>query len=548
MRNWARRDICGPALPRNLQQERRERLASFLGTGPRRAGSFRPAPYLGSAAAVLLALGCGYLIERYIGLQSVLLVFLTAILASAIAWGLLPSLFACVLSVLAFNFFLLPPLYTLTIADPDNAVALFFFFIVAVIVSHLSAAARTQIVVARRQARTNAALYDFSRKLAGLGALDDRLWAIAYQVSSMLNVATVLLMPGREGALELVCGYPPDDRLDAAGLAAAGLAWQGKAAVPAAGGASGHRLFLPLSTGSGAVGVLGIEREAGLPALSAGEHRLLLALADQTAVAIERVRLAARLAEARLAAETERLRAALLTSISHDLRTPLASILGTVSSLRGISRRYDAAQREELLATLQEETERLNRFVGNLLDLTRLEAGAIEPHAELFDIAEIVGAALNRASDVLAHHRVGVALTSGLPMLRVDGLLLEQALFNLLDNAAKYAPAGSRIEVHAGRDGADIVLQVCDEGPGIPPAELERVFDKFYRVQAQDRRRAGTGLGLAICRGFVEAQGGRIEAANRSDRDGAVLSVRLPVPEPAAPAAAAMAASDAGFG
>ena len=229
--------------------------------------------------------------------------------------------------------------------------------------------------------------------------------------------------------------------------------------------------------------------------------------------------------------ETERLRAALLTSISHDLRTPLATILGTVSGLRSYADKYDETQRAELLATLQDEAERLNRFVNNLLDMTRLESGALELKLDLVDIAEIVGAALERAGSVLAHHRVELVIAADLPMLRLDQILFEQVLFNLLDNAAKYAPPGSRINVHARREGDVVAIEVSDEGPGIPPEDLERVFDKFYRVQAQDRRRAGTGLGLAICRGFVEAQGGRIDARNRRDRSGAVLTIRLPVPE-----------------
>jgi two-component system sensor histidine kinase KdpD len=237
------------------------------------------------------------------------------------------------------------------------------------------------------------------------------------------------------------------------------------------------------------------------------------------------------LAEMRVLAETERLRAALLTSISHDLRTPLASIIGTVSSLRSYADKYEPPERDELLATLQDEAERLNRFVGNLLDMTRLESGAIELKLDLADIAEIVGAALQRAGNVLAHHRIEVEIAADLPMLRLDAILFEQVLFNLLDNAAKYAPAGSRIDIRARCDGDVVALEVADEGPGIPPGDLERIFDKFYRVQAQDRRRAGTGLGLAICRGFIEAQGGQIEAHNRRDRSGAVLTVRIPVPE-----------------
>jgi two-component system sensor histidine kinase KdpD len=509
-----------------------EWLEFFLGTGlyPGSGLRFRPMPYLGSAAAVAVALACGFFIERFIGLQSVLLVFLTAILASAIAWGLLPSLFACVLSVLAFNFFLVPPVYTFAIADPDNAVALFFFFVVAVIVSHLTAATRSQIAVARTRANTTAALYAFSRKLAGIGKLDDLLWAIAYQVASMLHGRTVLLMPAQSGGeLRVLCGHPPEDRLEPDEMAAAQWCWQHAAAVDPKGGA--RRQFLPLRTGAGVVGVIGIERDDGHLALTPEERRLLDALADQAAVAIERVSLAGVVAETRLLAETERLRAALLTSISHDLRTPLASILGAVTSLRSYPDRYTPGERDELLGTLQDEAERLNRFVGNLLDMTRLEAGAIELHVELYDLGEIVGAVLRRAGDILTRHRVEVAIAPDLPMVRVDAMLLEQALFNLLDNAAKYAPPGSLIEVRARSVGDEAAIDIADEGPGIPPEDLERVFDKFYRVHAQDRRRAGTGLGLAICRGFIEAQGGRIEAINRPGRKGAVLSVHLPVSE-----------------
>ena len=374
--------------------------------------------------------------------------------------------------------------------------------------------------------------------MAAIGALDDLLWATAYQISSMLNVRTVLLLPVKDGeGLEVCSGYPPEDQLDPADMAAARWTWEhnraaGRGADTLPGG---KRLFLPLRTGSGPVGVLGIDRDAPGPLLTPDGRRLLDALCDQAAVAIERIALARGLDEARVLAETERLRGALLTSISHDLRTPLASILGTVSSLRSFPERYGAAEREELLTTLQEEAERLNRFVANLLDMTRIESGAIELKLELIDVAEIVGSALQRAGNVLAGHHVAVAIQSGLPMLRLDAVLFEQVLFNLLDNAAKYSPADSRIDIRASRDGELVEIEVVDEGTGIPPADFERVFDKFYRVHAQDRRRAGTGLGLAICRGFVEALGGWIVARNRRDRSGAVLTIRMPVvPEIAA--------------
>jgi two-component system sensor histidine kinase KdpD len=517
----------------------------------RKAEPVRVRHYLGSIVAVALALALGLFLQQFAGTQSAPLVFLVAIVVVAIAWGLLPSLFAALMSVFAFNFFFLPPLYTLTIADPQNVVALFFFLVVAVVVSNLTAAARTQILIARRRAKTTAELYAFSRKLAGIGALDDLLWATAYQVSSMLDVRTVLLLPQKDGGgLVVASGYPPEDRLDEADLAAARWSWDHN--HPAGRGADtlpgAKRLFLPLRTGSGPVGVIGIDRDAPGntlgPLLSPDERRLFDALADQAAVAIERITLAKGLDEARVSAETERLRAALLTSLSHDLRTPLAAILGTVSSLRSYPEKYGPGEREELLATLQEEAERLNRFVVNLLDMTRLESGRITLRLEATDIGEIVGAALHRTAKLLARHRVEVDIDPDLPLLPLDAALFEQVLVNLLDNAAKYAPPESRVDVRARQDGDHVEIAVEDEGPGIPEADLERVFDKFYRVEAQDRRRAGTGLGLAICRGFVEALGGRIVAGNRRDRRGAVLTITLPVVPAAARTAEPAIAQD----
>jgi two-component system, OmpR family, sensor histidine kinase KdpD len=528
----ARRSRQPPELLPESGRRSGQRLASFLGTAPASGDGWRPISYIGSAAAVALALGCGLLIRHYIGLQSILLVFLMPVLASAIAWGVLPSLFACLLSVVAFNFFLIPPLYTFRIEDPDNAVALSVYFVVAVIVSNLAAAARSQIVTARTRADAIAALFAFSGKLAGIGVLDDLSWAICYQVSSMLGAHSFLMIPPKGGGpLQIAGAYPPEDRLDDADRHAARLAWEGGAEFGAKAVAEGaKRLFLALRTDSGPVGVIGVVRDAEGQPISPEERRMLDALADQAAVAIERVSLAAVLEESRVLAETERLRAALLTSISHDLRTPLASILGAVSSLRSFPENYDPKQREELLATVQEEAERLNRFVANLLDMTRLESGAIELRLDLFDVGEVVGAALRRAADVLAHHRVVVDIPADFPMVRIDAVLFEQVLFNLLDNAAKFSPAGSRIDLRTRSDDAAAIIELCDEGTGIPPGEEALIFNKFHRVQAQDRRRAGTGLGLAVCRGFIEAQGGRIVAANRIDRAGAVVTIRLPLP------------------
>jgi two-component system sensor histidine kinase KdpD len=320
--------------------------------------------------------------------------------------------------------------------------------------------------------------------------------------------------------------------LDDADLAAAKWVWEH--ASPAGRGADtlpgAKRLFLPMRTGRGMVGVVGLDSDRPGPLLTPDERRLFDALSDQAALAIERIKLSEDIDRARMAAETERLRSALLTSISHDLRTPLASILGSASTLSGQYANLDEDGRTELLRTIQEEAERLNRFIANLLDMTRLESGAIEPNSDFVDLGDIVGSAIQRASSVLAKHEVHVEIPANLPMLKLDPVLFEQVVFNLLDNAGKYAPAGSRIELHASREGNIVRIVIADEGDGIPPNDLERVFDKFYRVQAGDRKRAGTGLGLAICRGFVEAMGGTIGASNRTDRRGALLTITMPVP------------------
>jgi two-component system, OmpR family, sensor histidine kinase KdpD len=502
-----------------------------LATRPSSMG-FDAKPYWQAVIAVAAAMGAGLGINQVlpVPLPNISLVFLTAVLYSAVTSGLGPSLFAATLSVLCYNFFFLPPLYTFTIADPANVLALIAFLIVAVIASNLASRTRDQAITAAKRANTTAELYAFSRKLAGTATLDDVLWATAYQVASMLKVRVVMLLPDGDGALDVRAGYPPEDELDEADLAAARWTWdrnhaagRGSDTLP-----GGKRLFLPLRTGRGAVGVIGIDKDVAGPLLTPDERRLLDALADQAAIGIERTKLAEDIDEARLLAETERLRSALLTSISHDLRTPLASIIGAITSLRTYGDRYEIEDRDELMATVQDEAERLNRFVGNLLDMTRLESGALEPKREFTDLSEIVGTALDRTSKIMNAHRIEVALAPDLPMLKLDAVLMEQVLVNLLDNAAKYAPSGTLIALAARLAEDELVIEVVDEGPGIPADALERVFDKFYRVRQGDRQRAGTGLGLAICRGFVEALGGRINANNRTDRAGAILRMTFP--------------------
>jgi two-component system sensor histidine kinase KdpD len=289
---------------------------------------------------------------------------------------------------------------------------------------------------------------------------------------------------------------------------------------------------MPMRTGRGQIGILGICRDVPGPLLRAEQRRLLDALTDQGALAIERVHLVEDIDRVRRVTETDRLRSALLTSISHDLKTPLAAVLGAAGALRDLSKSFDENAKADLLATIIEESERLNRFIANLLDMTKLESGAVVTNAALHDVGEIVGSALQRAGKLLAKHRVEMEISSDLPLVRVDAVLFEQALFNLLDNAAKYAPPATTVRVQCWRDEDNICVQIFDEGDGLPARDLERIFDKFYRVQKGDQVRAGTGLGLAIARGFVEAMQGTISAANRTDRPGAVFTITLPAPQP----------------
>ncbi len=482
---------------------------------------------------VVFAAGIDFLARPWIGVENVDLVFLTAIVGIAASVGLGPSLLASLVASLLYNFLFLPPVYAFTITDPMNIVAFFLFIVMAAIVSNVAARVRTQALVAMNRARTTEQLYAFSRKLAGVGTLDDVLWVTAYQTAAMLKVRVVLLLPEGD-SIAVKAGYPPEDTLEDAELAAAKWAWQndrpagrGSDTLPGA-----RRLFLPMRTGRGAIGVVGIDREKPGPMFAPDERRLLDALIDQGALAIERVALVEDMAKVQRTVETERLRSAMLTSLSHDLRTPLASILGAASALRDLPSKFGEVERADLLATIVEEAERLNRFIANLLDMTKLEAGAISPATAPYDLREIIGTALRRADKILHQHRVVLDVPVDLPLLDVDPVLFEQVLFNLLDNAAKYAPAGTAITLRGRREGDAAAIQVLDEGEGIPPADLEQIFGKFYRTRKSDQVRPGTGLGLAISRGFIEAMHGTIIAANRSDRMGAVFTIRVPIASP----------------
>lgn len=489
--------------------------------------------YAWSALATATTVGVAWALNITMpnALAGVQMLFLIPVLLSAVTFGLRPALVTSVISVLTCNFFFIPPLYTFTIADPNNWLSLGVLLVVAVTASNLASRVRVQADLASARAAIASELYRFTGKLAAIARLDDLLWAVAFQVSSMLKVNVVILLPDpKTKRLEIRVGYPPEDEIDAQDYAAATWCWErGKAAGRNAETLPGtKRLFLPMRTGQGLVGVIGLQRTDEKALFTPEERRLLDALIDQTALAIERSELVERVDEAQVHVEADKLRVAMLTSLSHDLRTPLASILGAATTLLANRDLYDAQQTGELLGTVRDEAERLDRFVGNLLDMSRLEAGALGVKREPAEVGELVEVALKRLSRRLSGHRMILVIPRDLPSVSVDPLLLEQALVNLLDNAAKYAPVDSSITVSAHAADNRVLLMVKDEGPGIPAEALPQIFDKFYRAKASDSRVAGTGLGLAVARGFVEAFGGTLEAANRTDRSGAVLALSLP--------------------
>lgn len=495
---------------------------------PERLTTPRAGAFLATTLMVGAATAASSVLVRIVPLPNVALVYLTAILFAALRYGLWPSIFASLLSVAAYNFFFLPPLYTFTIADPANVVSLVFFMFTALIVGNLTAQKQHQTEVLAARARTTAQLYGLSRQIAGIRGLDELLAVICRQIAAMLGCQVALLLPEGTDGLEARAGFPTRERLTDADLAAAH--WSFSHNHPAGRGADtlpgAKQLFLPLRTERGAIGVVGIARD--IP-LAPDEWRLLDALLDQSAVAIERARLVDDVDQARLQAETERLRNALLTSISHDLRTPLASIIGALSSMKSFGETYGPQTRSDLVQTALDESERLDRFVGNLLDMTRLESGAIEPKMQPLDLGDVIGVAVQRARPLLADHGTIIDLEDDLPMVRADFVLLEQVIFNLLDNAAKYTSPRTTIRVHGRVEGGAALIEVIDEGAGIPAGSLDAIFDKFTRLQMGDLKRAGTGLGLPICRGFVTAMGGTITARNREDRAGLIFAIRLPL-------------------
>jgi two-component system sensor histidine kinase KdpD len=481
-------------------------------------------------ACVLPAALIGALIDRIVYLPNISLLFLISVLTSAVYAGFAAALMAALLSALAYNFFFIPPLYTFTIASPHEVFALFTFVVAAILAGSLGSRIREQAKTARARATAMQALYDFARKLSGTVDVDEVLWASVTQLHAGINRNIVFLRPNGD-SLETAAAWPPDTELGISEIAAA--RWANTRKEPAGAGTGTlpncRFQFRPLTTPHGVVGVCGYE--VGDEALDSNAERMFSAIIDQTATAIDRARLSSESAKQAVRLESEKYREALLSSISHDLRTPLATITGAVTSLRELGERMTPESRDDLLQSIEEEGARLSRFVANLLDMTRISTGTLQAKREWVDVSDVVRSATERARKYFPAHTFETGIATDLPLLRGDSVLLEQVLFNLLDNAAKYG-GGEPVNIYARRDGKELVLSVTDMGKGIPAVDLDRIFEKFYRRSKTDGRSPGTGLGLSIARGFVEALGGRIHAESPAVRKrGTRIVMRFPVEE-----------------
>jgi two-component system, OmpR family, sensor histidine kinase KdpD len=468
--------------------------------------------HLASIAFVAIAGGFAGVVDQFSHGANLAMIFLVSVLVSALAFGIWPAVTAAAAAAFVYNFFFLEPRLSMSIGNPADVITFLVFFGVALTTGWLTGRIRDQALAMSRRASAITALLAASRRLSSAASREEAAQALAEQLAAATGGEAVVLLPGGEDVLP-VAGAPTMKPLGTTDVVAARWAWQHGEPAGADTGTlpSANWTYRPLQGVKARSGVAGFEARA-----VQGEdgERFVSALLDQGAVALERAEFAADAADAEALRRSDRLRSALLNSVSHDLRTPLATVLGSATTWLEYHDSLDLPVQVDLLASIREEAERLNRYVGNLLDMTRLEGGGLNIRSDWVDVRDVLGAAVERVSRRLAQRRVTRDFPADLPMVKVDAALLEQALVNILENAIGYSPEDSTIELAAYEDRNNVVLSIEDEGRGIPTAELERVFERFRRMEESSDRGKGAGLGLAISKGFVEAMAGRIAAAS----------------------------------
>lgn len=461
------------------------------------------------------------------------LVLLIAVLVAAIRGGVGPALFASVLSFLLFNFLFTEPRFTFKVTYAQDVLTIVFFLVVATVTGQLAVRVRRQLESAQESHKRIALLEEFSRRLTGIVSLEDLSRVLDNYLNSTLGLRAVLVR--KHYSPELVVVARPGARRSLSDSEREAAEWAfhhrenagfGTGTLPRS-----HSLFLPIVGKNGCLAVLGVRPVLARRSLDQERMKLLVAMRDQAGIALERLLLTAEIEQNRLLIETDKLRSALLSSVSHDLRTPLVSIKGAASAMLELGPALDADDQRELLENVLDQTERLNRYVQNLLDMTRLGYGVVKPELDWCDVRDIAAAATRNLKSLLGTRQVRVCVPGDQTLVLTDNRLLEQVLVNLLENATKYSPVDAEIRIEARRDLDHFELAVVDQGPGIPREERARVFDMFHRAHLNDQRSLGTGMGLAICRGMVESLGGSIEVAAPGAGTGTRIVIRLPQTE-----------------
>jgi two-component system sensor histidine kinase KdpD len=488
--------------------------------------------YVQSILLVLLVTLVSIPIHWVIEPVNLVMLYLAAVVVAALFLGRGPAMLASLLSVVAFDFFLVEPRLSFTVADSQYLLTFLGLLMVGLVISSSAALLRDQVQALRTREAHLAALNSLSRELTRAINLEEMLQSVVTHVDNVFDHPVAILLPGKDGLKPVAASRNlvlAADDMDAAMRAYRQRhpTGEGTDILP------GTALFcLPLETAMGSVGVIGIGSQAGSPGITPEQRQLLDGFSSLAALAIERAHLAEQASQAKILENTERLQAALLSSISHELRTPLVSITGALSTLADAPESLDTGEAEktawrEMVDTAYEEAQRLNMLVGNLLDMTRLEAGAFRLNREPCDIQDLVGIALARFAQRHDTHPIQVSLPLELPLVSIDVALMTQVLMNLLDNAVKYSPDQAPIEIQGWLEESDVALVVIDQGIGIPEADLPKLFDKFFRT-SRSRGIGGIGLGLSISKGIVEAHGGRMWAENRPS-GGAMIGLALPI-------------------
>ncbi|MFK9080900.1 DUF4118 domain-containing protein [Pseudomonas neuropathica] len=484
--------------------------------------------YALAVVATVLASALAWAVASVLPLPNISLVFLAAVLLVAVRSSLGPALACAALSFLTYDFLFIPPNFSFSIQREEDVLTLLFFLLMAALTGNLAARQRRQLQALRDTQEETSELLDLSRKLTAATDRQAVVSAATQHLNGWSDVQLCLLNRDGQSGWKVETGGPLE--FTEAERAAADWAWQHDQPAGAGTGTLpfGRWWWWPLSVEDGPMALLGVCAKEG-QTLSGQRRRLLTALSQPLAQALARAQLVDDLEAARLHGETEQLRSALLASVSHDLRTPLTSMRGSIDSLLALGEAIPLEDRRELLEGTRDEAERLDRYIQNLLDMTRLGHGALKLARDWVSPADIVGSALNRLRAVLAPLQVSTEVPGELPLLFVHAALIEQALVNVLENAARFSPAHGRLQLRAGADDTELFFSVSDEGPGIPQDERAKIFDMFYTAARGDRGGQGTGLGLAICQGMVGAHGGRISVADGIEGRGTCITLHLPL-------------------